>query len=320
VSTEKFYDISEGNPKNAIELNQLLTAFQDDCQLRGHKFSNTPLSYIREFLAGLNGRDPAEITRQDLKTYLMVLQKRGLKQTSIEKAFSALSNFYEFLVEEGAIQSNPVQPFRKRYIRIYKEQVAQDVRQLISVEDASRLVNSILDSRDKAIVVLFLKTGMRANELLALDVGDVDMRKMEIRLKPTTKRSNRLLFFDQETADVLQAWLMSRKNRSTHGGLALFPSKTSPRLSLRGVEREVEKHAARVGLHDPKSKLLENRFTPHCCRHWLVTHLLRRGMRREYIKWIRGDAMRSEAIDIYFHIDPEDVRKEYLMYIPQLGI
>jgi integrase/recombinase XerD len=227
---------------------------------------------------------------------------------------------YEFLVEEGQVQSNPVQPFRKRYIRAYKEQLAQDVRQLISIEDAARLANSVLDSRDKAIIVLLLKTGMRANELLALDVGDVDMRKMEIRLKPTSKRSNRLLFFDAETEEVLQAWLRARKNRSTHGGPALFPSKTSARLSLRGVEREVEKHAARVGLHDPASALLEKRFTPHCCRHWFSTHLYRAGMEERYIAWLRGDAPRG-SMGPYIHISPDDVRRSYLLaHIPQLGI
>ena len=52
---------------------------------------------------------------------------------------------------------------------------------------------------------------MRRSELRALDVSDVDMIKMEIRLKPTSKRSNRLLFFDEETADVLQNWLVSRQ-------------------------------------------------------------------------------------------------------------
>lgn len=296
----------------------LIEDFQADCQLRGHKYSSTPLSYIREFLAGLQ-KDPEEITRVDLKAYLMTLQARGLKQSSIDKAFSALSNFYEYLSEESLITSNPIPAFRKRYVRQYKDQIAQDVRQLISIEDAGRLVNSILDSRDKAAVTLLLKTGMRANELLALDVGDVDMRKMEIRLKPTSKRSNRLLFFDSETEEVLQAWLLARKNRSTHGGTALFTSKTSARLSLTGLEHAVRKHATRASLHDPDSQLLEDRFSPHCCRHWFSTHLYRAGMEERYIAWLRGDAPRG-AMGPYVHINPEDVRRAYLAHIPQLGI
>lgn len=299
---------------------ELLAAFGDDCLLRGMKYYQGQLGYSREFLSTLNKtKSPLEIDRSDLKAYLILLQKRNLKQTSIGKIFSALSNFYEFLVEEELIQANPVRLFRKRYIKIYKEQVAQDVRQLISIEDASRLVNSVLDSRNKAILVLLLKTGMRINELLALDVEDVDMIKMQIRLKPTTKRSNRLLFFDQETEETLQNWLVARKNRNTHGGHALFPSKTSSRLSSHEVQREVEKHAARVGLHDPDSKLLEKRFTPHCCRHWFSTHLYRAGMEERYIAWLRGDAPRG-SMGPYIHIDSEDVRKSYLAHVPQLGV
>ncbi len=42
-------------------------------------------------------------------------------------------------------------------------------------------------------------------------------------------------------------------------------------------------------------------------------------MRREYVQWLRGDAIR-EAVDIYFHVDPVDVRRSYLASIPQLGI
>lgn len=296
----------------------LLEEYEADCQLRGLKYSGKSVYYIRAFLAALQ-KDPAEICRADLKAYLLQLQSRGLKQTSIDKVFSTISGFYEFMVEEDLITANPIPQFKKRYVRPYKTQVAQDNRQLISIEDASRLVNSILDSRDKAIVVLLLKTGMRANELLSLDVGDVDIQKMEIRLKPTTKRSNRLLFFDLEAEQVLGSWLRARKHRSTHGGDALFPSKTTARLSLRGVETMVGKHAERVGLHDPASHLLEDRFSPHCCRHWLSTWLYRAGMEERYIAWLRGDAPRG-AMGPYIHIDSEDVRRSYLAHVPRLGV
>ena len=51
----------------------------------------------------------------------------------------------------------------------------------------------------------------------------------------------------------------------------------------------------------------------------LTEELLRAGMSRDHVKWIRGDAMK-ESIDIYYHIDVEDVRKSYMAYVPQLGI
>jgi integrase/recombinase XerD len=91
------------------------------------------------------------------------------------------------------------------------------------------------------------------------------------------------------------------------------------RISKKPIEAMIEKHAERVGLHDPKSTKLEDRFTPHCCRHWFVTHLLRAGMSRDFVKELRGDT-RGEAIDIYSHIDRKELRECYLAHIPQLGI
>ena len=91
------------------------------------------------------------------------------------------------------------------------------------------------------------------------------------------------------------------------------------RLKRNGVYRVVTILAERVGLHDPGSNRPEDHFTPHCCRHWFTTNLRRNGMRREFIKELRGDA-RNEAVDIYDHIDKKELKRAYLAAIPVLGI
>ena len=72
--------------------------------------------------------------------------------------------------------------------------------------------------------------------------------------------------------------------------------------------------ARRAGLHDPTSERLEDHSGPHCCRHWF-----RNGMKREYIKELRGDS-RKEAFDLYNHIDSKELKEAYLAAIPQMGI
>jgi len=74
-------------------------------------------------------------------------------------------------------------------------------------------VNSILGVRDKAIVLLLAKTGMRRRELISVDLSDVDWIEQSITLKPRQfkKRSNRTVFFDDETARVLRVWLTIRQ-------------------------------------------------------------------------------------------------------------
>lgn len=99
----------------------------------------------------------------------------------------------------------------------------------------------------------------------------------------------------------------------------LFTNQYGGRLKRSGVYKTVTKHAEAVGLHDPASSDLQERFTPHCCRHWFTTHLRRSGMRREFIQELRGDT-RGDAIDIYDHIDPNDLRESYLAHIPTLGL
>jgi len=66
--------------------------------------------------------------------------------------------------------------------------------------------------------------------------------------------------------------------------------------------------ASRAGLHNPESDRLEDHFSPHSCRHCHCTHLFRAGMRREYIKELRGDS-RKEAFDLYNHIDLKELKE-----------
>ncbi|MGD0954745.1 MAG: tyrosine-type recombinase/integrase [Methanotrichaceae archaeon] len=300
--------------------NNLLDRFHADCNLRGMVTTMDYIYRTKAYCAFLEsrGKTPLNVDRDDLRAFLAQLKDKGLKFSTIEVIYTSLSAFYEFLIIEELVEYNPILPFRKYYLRRYKNDNDSEIRKLISIEDASRLVNSILDSRDKCILVLLFKTGMRVGELSSLDVNDVDLDKGEVTLKIKKKRTNRVLFLDNEANVVLHNWLAARKNRKGAESQSIFLSKTGTRITKRTIENAIEKHAERVGLHNPGARL-EERFTPHCCRHWFVTHLLRAGMSRDFVKELRGDT-RGEAIDIYNHIDKKELQESYLAHIPQLGI
>jgi len=126
------------------------------------------------------------------------------------------------------------------------------------------------------------------------------------------------VFFDGECAQALNRWLAAREEAEP-STKALFTNQYGERLQRKGVYDSVVNQAERVELHDPDSNDLQDRFTPHCCRHWFTTHLRRSGMQREFIQELRGDT-RSDSIDIYDHIDRDELREAYLAHIPTLGI
>ena len=301
---------------------ELIKDFYDYCRLRKFSTSRQYAQIASSFCRWLESKDSDvnSINKALLKEYLIYLREdRQLRHDSIKHIFSHLNTLYDYMEDEGIIETNPIPAFRKRYLATYKNEDAPQQRKLISIEDASMLVASTLETRDRAIILLLLKTGIRRSELCSLDIDDVDQRELTITLKQTAKRSNRVVFFDLETAEALQRWHANRRLRIGPEERALFLSRHSRRISKNQIDRIVTKHAMRVGLHNPKSKKLEDQFTPHCCRHWFTTMLIRAGMPRDFIKELRGDK-RGEAIDVYNHIDKKELRESYLAHIPQLGI
>jgi len=306
------------------ELDGVLEGFSEDCRIRGMTektivgYRSCVQVFIR-FLRELNV--PLQhVNYHVLRDFLTYLKfERKLKHKTVKEYFSALSSFYDYLAFEGIVKANIILPFRRRYLKRYKESFDDPERKLLTIEEMSKLVNSVMDPRDKAIAVLLAKTGIRRGELLRIDVDDINWEDYSITLKPTPKRSNRTVFFDDECAIVLRRWLRVREKLKPKSKALFISYNTLGRLSRNGVYNAVVKYARRLGFHNPDSPRLEDHFGPHCFRHWFTTWLLRNGMPREYVKELRGDK-RREAIDIYHHIDREELRRTYLACIPKLGV
>lgn len=263
--------------------------------------------------------DLLRVNEDTLTSYLGQLQKKGLSKSSITRYFAALSTFYDFLLWKKYILNNPVLPFRKHYLGRYKNKNTSQRRKIITIEEAKRLIETILEPQPLALIVLLLKTGLRRHECCELDASDVDLEKMMLRIKPTGKRTGLIAYFDKETAYVLSDWLKRREKINKKNCPSLFLDKRGNRLSPNSLDQLFNKFAVISGLHDPNSDRLEDQFTPHCCRHWFTTELLKRKCPREFVQELRGD-VGKEAVDIYYHIDQKELQQAYLNCIPQLGI
>jgi len=304
-----------------------LDEFVTECQTLGMT-PHTIESYtsnLRLFFEYVEGISYDQVKTPHLAKFLNYLRhekevryrgstKKGCSKSTIKTYFSALISYYDFLEFSGKYDHNPVIRFRKRYLRhIKKDGGPENIRQLISVRDMAKLVYTTDDLTQRAVLITLAKTGVRRHELIALDLKDLNLNTGVIYLKPAAKRSNRIVFVDDEALSIIKKYLNHRKNVSSK---ALFTSVQGRRLNKNRVYEIVTRNAERLNYHNPEGLLIE-KFTPHCCRHWFTTHLSRAGMSREFMQYLRGDVI-HDAIDIYNHIDPEAVRLDYRTRAPQL--
>lgn len=177
-----------------------------DCRSRG--FTNRTIesyvSCIRYFLS----MHTIDADYEDLRRFLVhIRDEKHYTMSTCNNYFAGLSTFFDFLVFERKLERNIIPSFRKRYLRSYKKNRTLESRKLISVGDMACLVDQPEHLVYRALILFLAKTGVRRNELITLDIDDLDLDSMTVHLKHTAKRSNRVVFFDNETKAFLEQYL-----------------------------------------------------------------------------------------------------------------
>lgn len=294
----------------------ILRDFLLDCQVRN--FSPRTIQGYKSHIKYFLSRYPVQVSPEDLKEFLVhIRDENKYAASTVENYFSSLSCFFDYLEWEGIIPENIIPKFRKRYLRYYKDPLPEE-RQLISLEQMRDLIDSAEDLLTKAIFLVFAKTGIRRQELIDLDRSDVYPKQNMIILKNHHfKRSNRTVFYDDECAYYLNKWIKWRYNHHVRKP-ALFIGINGRRICRDTIFDYTTRHAEKLGFHDPSGRL-EEKFTPHCFRHFFTTWMISSGCPREFVQELRGDS-RKEAIDIYHHIKHDELRETYMQFVPKLKI
>ncbi len=192
-----------------MTVENIISDFFRDCKARGYagRTIESYTSHIRYFLSSYD----VDTDYADLKAFLThIRDEKGYTLATCNNYFASLSTFYDYLEFEKIVERNIVPAFRKRYLRSYKKTHTPETRQLISIEDMKNLVDAPEFLVYRTLILFLAKTGIRRNELITLDLKDLDLDNCIVHLKLTAKRSNRTVFFDQETKAFLEAYLQER--------------------------------------------------------------------------------------------------------------
>ena len=270
----------------AIEFTtQPLTRYAYACDLK--LFCEYLVAEIPKFadrqIALLEPEDFEKVSPRDLRTYLEYLGfyiKDCSEHWNVEagktRKLATLRSFYEYMFKSELIHtdvSRLVEMPKKHEKPILRMEIDEVARMLDAVETGEMMTerqkryNDSVRARDLAILTLFLGTGIRVSELVGLDLDDLDFTLNSFIV--TRKGGNQaILYFPEEVASVLQAYLAHRREMTPLLGHenALFLSMQNKRISVRAVQVMVKKYALQVAP-------LKKRLSPHKLRSTFGTNL-----------------------------------------------
>jgi integrase/recombinase XerD len=251
------------------------------------------LSTLSRFLLFLNGRRLREVKRSDLEAFVEWEQDRGLQLSTVRTVLARIYAFLSFLVEEEIMPPDIL-------VRKVKLRVPERLPRAMDPDHVRRFLSVIDDTRDRAMVLVLLRTGMRIGELLSTKVSDLHIRERTITIFEGRKnRRGRVVYLSPDALSALKAWL---KRRDT-GAEFVFHAQNRTRMSYTTAHMMFEKYLKMAGL-------LGKGYSLHCLRHTFASELLNAGMRLEHLQELLG----HDSIEVtrrYGRLTNKTRRQEY---------
>jgi len=254
-------------------------------------------SDLSQFHLHVTDTNMVDITPEHLEDYLEKLGTGPYRDTSIRRKVAALKVFFRYLEEQGVVSESPARKLRiKRPVesRVPTVLSAREVRSLlaapkeqISVLSAARDLSPggrnryFCAVRDNLILELLFSTGIRIGELVAINVGDVDLAAREIHITGRATRGREVSLTSEVVLVALATYIDLRSERHLETQ-ALFVGRSGTRLTIYSIENIFKKH---VRLAE-----IKRHITPHALRHTMAAMLVSAGTDIHEIQEILGHA------------------------------
>lgn len=290
-----------------ITLRELLDDFLYYLAVERGLAENTLASYHTDLEQYLNYLAEARVTSiQDTSrgliiAYLVRLQSQGRSPATICQHLAAIRSFYQFLVREGILSSDPTAAMES-------PRQAKKLPRVLTVEEIELLLKQPQPKtpaglRDKAMLELLYASGLRVSELVALNIDQVNLQGEYLRCLGKGSRE-RVVPIGSVACFYLKAYLEQGRFHLLKDKKepALFVNQQGKRLSRQGCWKIIKAYARAAGL--PRN------ITPHTLRHSFATHLLENGADLRSVQELLGHADISTT-QIYTHLTQKKIREIY---------
>jgi integrase/recombinase XerC/integrase/recombinase XerD len=250
-----------------------------------------------------HGLGPTDLGPRQLRLFAGVLSERGARKTTVGRKLAAIRTFYRQLVRRGELEASPADLVASPKRDSYLPQVLKPAEVAGLLERIP--AGSPLDLRDRAMFELAYSAGLRAEEIVNVDLDGLDPDSEEVRVEGKGAKT-RVVPVGEPAWRALNAYLERGRpalDASTgRAEPAAFLSKNGRRLSTSDVRARLRLSVRRAALHGG--------ISPHTLRHSFATHLLEGGADLRSIQELLGHASISTT-QTYTRVESGRLKEAY---------
>jgi site-specific recombinase XerD len=264
----------------------------DDMRMR-KLAPKTQAAYIRSVrqLAAYLRRSPDTATAEDLRNYQLYLVDHGTSPISLNASITGLKFFFDITLDRDELMAK-MQPVH----------VPRTLPVVLSREEAARLIAAVRNLKHQTALSVAYGGGLRVSEVMALKVGDVDSKRMTLRIEQGKGAKDRYVMLSPVLLERLRTWWrVARAQGKMLDGGWLFPglNPIEP-ISARQLNRAVHAAALAAGIG--------KRVSMHTLRHSFATHLLEQRVDIRVIQVLLGHK-KLETTALYAQVATEILRQ-----------
>ena len=258
---------------------------------------------IEEFLDYINSECIiiCEVGYDVVKAWLIHLDEKKNKSTTVSRKISSLRSFYKYLARNNYIAYNPFSLTKgpKKDKLLPKFLYYNELEELFNACD----LDNLYGIRDRLILEVLYATGMRVGELEFIKITDINFYDNSIKILGKGNKE-RIVYFGEYAREILDLYLSKRNDKCEY----LFINNHCNRLTSRGVRYILNKIIDKTSLN--------TKISPHMIRHSFATHMLNEGCDLLTVQELLGHET-LRATQVYTHVTNDRLKDVYLKAHPR---
>jgi site-specific recombinase XerD len=247
------------------------------------KFYQVEFKRFRAYCDDLGIVALQDITTAMIRSYLIHLEDTGRNPGGINAGYRAIKTLFNWYEEEvePVDWKNPIRKIKTPRL---------DVQPItpVGLDDVEKLIEvcndgTILSMRDKAILMFLLDTGLRAFELCAMDIEDLDLAIGQVIIRKGKGGKPRMVWFGKKTRKAIRAYLRERRDKCQ----AVWVTIDNTRLTYWGLNQMLRRRSVQAGIDKPGLHDFRRAFALNCLRGGMDVYSLQKLMGHSDLQVLR---------------------------------